>query len=224
MEKRISITVTALLTIACVALSCGDDIVDGFTPFDIYGRVVYRPPFIGSFAEFYLYHDGEPVTDALITVGSDSIPLVNSSLGYYSKMMTVEIGDTLEYSIESQFGSSSGILVIPDTTEIVSPVRYDTLHFGTSTTVVWLEEISADGYFVYLDDQDGFVAAVTETRIDTSAVLPGSEIVNGGNKNLWVEVLRGDVIRATTPAGRTLPYGVFASAGNYREVYISLSR
>lgn len=224
MEKRISITVTVLLAIACVVFSCGDDIVDGFTPFDIYGRVVYRPPFIGSFAEFYIYHDGEPVSDALITVALDSIPLVNSSLGHYSKMMTVEIGDTLEYSIDSQFGSSSGILVIPDTTGIILPVQYDTLRFGEIVAVVWREELSADGYFVYLGGQDGFVAAVTETRVDTSTVLPGTEIVSSGNKNIWVEVLRGDVIRATTPAGRTLPLGVFASAGNYREVYISLSR
>ncbi|MEE9554194.1 MAG: hypothetical protein V3W18_07845 [candidate division Zixibacteria bacterium] len=63
-----------------------------------------------------------------------------------------------------------------------------------------------------------------ETRIDTSATIPGIEIISGGNRNLWVEVLRGDVIRVTTPAGRTLPLGVFASAGNYREVYVSLSR
>lgn len=224
MNKRYSVGLTVLLATACVVISCGDDIVNGFTPFDIYGRVVYRPPFIGSFAEFYIYHDGEPATDALITVASDSIPLVNSSLGHYSKIMTVEIGDTLEYSIDSQFGSSSGTLVIPDTTGIILPAQYDTLRFGEITTVVWREELSADGYFVYLDDQDGFVAALTDIRVDTSAVLPGTEIVSGGNKNIWVEVLRGDVIRTTTPAGRTLPLGVFASAGNYREVYISLSR
>ena len=209
---------------ACAALSCGDKAVSDYGVFDIYGRVVYRPPFVGSMAEFYLYHDGQPATDAVITVDSDSIPLVNSSLGHYSKTLAVEIGDTLSYSIDSQYGSSSGTLIIPDTTEIISPVQYDTLRFGDNATVVWREEIFADGYFVYLDDQDGYMAAVSETRNDTSATLPGTAIVNGGNKNLWVEVLRGDVIRSTTPDGRNLPLGVFGSAGNYREVYVSLSR
>ncbi|MEE9554195.1 MAG: hypothetical protein V3W18_07850, partial [candidate division Zixibacteria bacterium] len=99
---RYSVGLTVLLAIACVALSCGDKATDNYGEFDIYGRVVYRPPFVGSMAEFYIYHDGEPATDALITVDSDTIPLVNSLLGHYSKLMMIEMGDTLDYSVDSQ--------------------------------------------------------------------------------------------------------------------------
>jgi hypothetical protein len=222
MEKRHAAVLTVLLATACVFLSCGDGIIDGFTPFDIYGRVVYRPPFFGSFAEFYVYHDGQPATDALITVESDTIPLVSERLGHYSKAMAFEMGDTLEYSVESAFGSSQGSLIIPDTTEIISPAQDDTLQFGTEFTSDWRPVISSDGYYVYLENQGGFVALVEESRFDTSAVIPGDEFIEGGADYLWVETLSGDVVKNITPDGRVMPLGVFGAAGNYREVYISL--
>jgi len=207
---------------ACVALSCGDKARDGFLPFEVYGRVVWRPPLFGSAAEFYIYHDGQPVTDAQITVGLDTIPLVNAASGYYSKALTIAIGDTLDYSVESPIWSSQGTVVIPDTTEILCPVQNDTLRSGIDFTARWRNVFMASGYFVFIDDQDGLSAEVMESRFDTSAVLPGIEIINGGNKYFWVEVLGGDVLRRTAPDGRILPSGVVGAAGNYREVYISL--
>ena len=224
MKKSYLTTLICFTVLTCLALSCGDKTKDGLLPFEVYGRVVWRPPFYGSDAEFYIYHDGQPATDALIIVRADTVPLVNSALGRYSKGMNIGIGDSLDYSIISQFGSSSGSLFIPDTVEIVSPMAYDTLHFGSDFTAIWHEILFADGYFVYLENQDGFAAAVSEARFDTSAILNGINIANGGIDYLWVETLSGYVIRGITPDGRTLPKGVFGTAGNYREIYVSLSR
>ncbi len=223
MSKYLIVGACFSLATACV-FSCGDKAANNFGAFDIYGRVVYRPPFVGSVAEFFIYHDGLAADDALILVESDTIPLVIPSRGYYSKALAFEMGDTLGCSVQSQYGTWSGILVIPDTTEIVEPAWNDTVYYGVDLAVTWREELSADGYYVLFEDQAGGMTAVKETRIDTSVMLPGTEIASGGNKILWVEALRGDVVGSITPNARILPLGVLASAANYRQVYVSLSR
>lgn len=224
MKGRYFLKLTLFLTTACVIFACGDNSTDQYGAFDIYGRIVNRPPEIGSSAEFYLYHDGEPAGDAIILVRNDTIPLAVASQGYYSKQMTIDLGDTLAYSVDSQWGTSSGTVIIPDTAEIIRPLQLDTLLYGSDFTARWREVFTGDGYFAYLQNQSGLVAAVGETRIDTSTTFRGYDIVYGGSDNFWVEVLSGLVVRGVTPDGRTMPKGIFGAAANYREVYISLSR
>lgn len=222
-EPRIS-RLWAIPVLACLGLTCKDNTVDGFLPFGVYGRLVYNVGLYAPTAEFYIYHGGDAVTDAIITVEADTIPLVNASRGYYSKEMAFATGDTLEYSVSSSFGTSAGSVVIPDTAEIVSPMAGDTLRFGFGFDVDWQRAPWADGYFVYLDNQEGLVAAVTETSFDTSATLSGADMINSGIDNIRVEVLRGQFYRGQTPDDRILPEGVVGAAGNYREIYISLSK
>ncbi len=204
-------------------LSCVDETTGSFGVFDVYGRVVYRPPLLSSSAEFYIYNNGEAVTGAIITVAENVIPLVDSASGYYSLPLEIEIGDTLEYSISSQFGSLNDYLIIPDTALITRPLEGDTLLFGLDFSASWQRVSGADGYYSYLENQAGFVAAVAETYFDTTAILPGENFFESGFDIFWLEVLSGSVIREFTPDGRIFPRGVVGSAASFREVFIDFA-
>lgn len=210
--------------IAISLLSCGDKATDDYGVFDVYGRVVYRPALFASSAEFYIYNNGEAVTGAIITVEEDVIPLVDSASGYYSLPLEIEIGDTLEYSVSSEFGSLYGNLIIPDTAQIIQPLEGDTLLFGLDFPASWQRASEADGYYSYLENQAGFVAAVTEIYFDTTAILPGEYFFESGFDIFWLEALSGNIVRGVTPGGRILPRGVVSSAASFREVYIDFAR
>jgi hypothetical protein len=205
-----------------LSLSCGNSATEEQGQFDLYGRIVYRPLFYGSSAEFFVYSQGSPVTDALITVESDTVPLVNSDEGYYSAPLDVEVGDTLVYSVVSASGSSAGDVVIPDTTSIISPDEGDTLITGFDFSVVWRRATDADGYFVSLENQTGLVAEVVESYFDTTVTVSGENLFTTGTDNLWVETLKGSVSAGVTPFGRKLPWGVYGSAATVREVFVDL--
>ncbi len=210
--------------IAISLLSCGDKTTEDYGVFDVYGRVVYRPPLFASSAEFYIYNNGQAVTGAFITVGGNIVPLVDTSSGYYSLPLQIEMGDTLEYSVSSEFGSLYGNLIIPDTAQIIRPLESDTLLFGSDFSASWHRAVGADGYYSYLENQAGFVAAVTETYFDTTAILPGENFFGSGFDIFWLEALSGNIIRGITPDGRIFPRGVVGSAAGFREVYIDFVR
>jgi hypothetical protein len=221
------VSLFALLITAGLAvslLSCGEETTEAFGFFDAYGRVVYRPAFFGSMAEFYVYSNGVAVTDAMIIVDYITIPLVDTAAGYYGGFMEISIGDTVEYSIDSEFGFLDGILVIPDTAVIINPSENDTLLFGSDITATWQRAVDADGYYTYLENQLGFVAAVTETYFDTTATLPGSSFIESGADIFWVEALNGPIVEALRPDGRRVPRGVVGAAGNFREVFVNFAR
>jgi len=224
MKRGHLLKLTLALAIACVGLTCSDNATDSYGTIDFYGRIIYRPPFVGSNAEFYFFHNGEAYSDAIIAVENDTIPLVNSGSGYYSMEIAAQIGDTLVYSVDSPIWTSQGTVIIPDTSEIIQPIEGDTLRTGVNCSVVCRFNTGADGYFFYLDGQDGFAAEIGQTAFDTSAVLNGFDIVNGGSTYLWIESLRGVFNKRVAPNGMILPLGVVGAAGNYREVYVSLSR
>lgn len=205
-------------------LACGDKATEDYGVFDVYGRVVYRPPLFTSSAEFYIYSNGRAVTGAIIMIEDNSIPLIDTSSGYYSLPLQIEIGDTLEYSVSSEFGSLYGNLIIPDTAQIIRPLESDTLLFGSDFSASWQRASGADGYYSYLEYQGGVVAAVTETYFDTTAVLPGAGFLESGFDRFWLETLNGSVVRGVTPGGRIFPRGVVGSAAGYREVYIDFAR
>lgn len=203
--------------------SCGEQATDDYGGFDVYGRVVYRPPLFASSAEFYIYSNGEAVAGANITVEDDIIPQVDTASGYYSLLLEIGIGDTLEYSVSSEFGSLYGILVIPDTAQIIRPLESDTLLFGFDFSASWQRALGADGYYSYLENQAGFVAAVAETYFDTTAILPGEYFSESGFDIFWLEVLSGNFARGIMPDGRIFPRGVVGSAAGFREVYIDFA-
>lgn len=217
----------ALLIVALTAiglLSCAEQATDDYGAFDVYGRVVYRPPLFLSSAEFYVYNNGEAVTAANITVEDYIIPLVDTASGYYSLPLEIEIGDTLEYWVSSEFGSIYGDLVIPDTAQIILPLEGDTLLFGADFSASWQRALGADGYYSYLENQAGFVAEVVETYFDTTAILPGEYFFESGFDIFWLEVLSGDFARGVMPDGRVSPRGVVGSSAGFREVYIDFAR
>jgi hypothetical protein len=206
--------------------SCGDKSTDNQGPFVVFGRVIFRPILAGpSSAEFYLFHKGSPITTATILVRQDTIPLQNSHNGLYSRnLQNVRIGDTLDYSISSEYGSSQGTVIIPDTAFIIRPVRFDSLFPGAGFGVTWHPVSDANGYFVHLENQNGYIATVSEARTDTSVFFSGDSLVSFGVDSLWVETLKGAFFNDFTPDGIRLPEGVVGSAGNYREVYVNFPR
>ena len=218
-----SIALVVMAGTAISILSCADRATDGYDVFDVYGRVVYRPPLYTSSADFHIYSNGEAVTGAIITVEENVIPLVDSASGYYSLLLEIEIGDTLEYSVSSEFGSLYGSVIIPDTAQIIQPLEGDTLLFGLAFPASWQRVSEADGYYSYLENQAGFVAAVTEIYFDTTAILPGEYFFESGFDNFWLETLTGNIVKGFMPDGRILPRGVVGSAASYREVYIDFA-
>ncbi len=222
--QPVSIALVIIAGMAIGLLSCGEETTGAFGFFDVYGRVVYRPAFFGSMAEFYVYSNGVAVTDAIIIVDYITIPLVDTAAGYYGGFMEISIGDTVEYVVDSEFGFLDGIVIIPDTAAIINPSENDTLLFGSDFTAIWQRAVGADGYYTYLENQLGFVAAVTETYFDTTAFLSGSSFIESGFDIFWVEALNGPIIEAMRPDGMRVPYGVVGAAGNFREVYVKFAR
>jgi hypothetical protein len=204
-------------------LSCGEEATRDYGSFDVYGRIVHRPPIFVSSAEFYIYSGGEAVADADITVDDDIIPLVDTASGYYRLPLEIEIGDTLQYSVSSVFGLLDGILVIPDTAQIIQPPEGDTLLFGSDFPASWQRIPEADGYYSYLENQAGLVAAVTESYFDTTAILPGEYFSESGFDRFWLEVLRGDFTGGVMPDGRIFPRGVVGSAASFRDVFVDFA-
>jgi hypothetical protein len=211
------------LVLFSLSYSCGDDSTGSNTGFQIFGRVVYRPLLTGpSIAVFYVFDNDQPVTDAEILVGADTVRHSQATDGYYRADVQISMGDTLKYSVHFQFGSDSGTVVIPDTVTIVTPA-FDTLNSGVGFYASWHSNLSAEGYFVYLENQGGYVAEVSETAYDTTAQLSGEYLLNIGADRFWVETLDGVFYRQTAPNGLVLPRGVVGAAGNFREVYIDFS-
>jgi len=204
--------------------SCDNRSTDNSGQFDVYGRIVYIPLITeSSFTEFYIFHSGRPVINAQISVATHSVPLVDQANGRYRFEFDFGIGDTLAYSIDSEYGSSQGNVIIPDTVSIIRPLPLDTIPNGADYSVVWHRKIGVDGYFVYLQNQNGYATALTESDIDTTVVLDGHNIFNPGNDRLWVEALFGVFSSTAAPNGMNLPRGVVGAAGNYREVYVSFA-
>ena len=107
--------------------------------FDVFGRIVYRPALLESSADFYLFSEGNAITDALILVGNDTVPINDPSKGFYSLPLDIQIGDTVSYSLSSEEGEVDGFVVIPDTVQIIYPHDYDSLFFGEDFDVVWMQ-------------------------------------------------------------------------------------
>jgi hypothetical protein len=200
---------------------CGKDTSTGPGVFDVYGRMAYRPFTAGPpIAEFYLFHNGEPIPNATIMVNSIDIPAILSESGHYFKEMNFRIGDTLTYSINSDFGTEQGTVIIPDTVEILSPTAGASLYTGVSFSSLWRKGQFVDGYFAYLKHQTNQVAQVRESQIDTTAELPGQYILDLGIDTFWVETIKGSFYAEVAPNGKVLPKGVVGAAGNYRNVYV----
>ena len=204
-------------------VSCAKKPTDQSRPFEVFGRIIFRPLLtMDSDAEFYVYSYGHAVSDAVIIVKQDTIPLADSSAGFYTKTMQLQIRDTVAYSIQSSHGSLNGNVIIPDTASIIIPHDFDSLAFGVEFTAIWHSTNRADGFYAYLQYQGGYVGAVTETYYDTTAVLPGENSINLRPDRFWVESLNGVFSNAVTPANKVMPRGVVGAAGNYREVYLYL--
>jgi hypothetical protein len=205
-------------------VSCNDKSSNPQGTFDVYGRIIYRPILAQPQSEaiFYLYHNGQGIRQALITVGSDTIPVVDSLGGYYHRNMAVSVGDTFSYKIISDFGSAEGHVTIPDTVTII---RLDTtIYVDSAFFAAWNQGIRVDGYFAYLEDQGGLVSVVRESPLDTSTTVPGTNIVQIGADRFWLETLSGAFSAAIAPGGKIMPKGVVGAAGNYREVYVAPQR
>jgi hypothetical protein len=216
----------ALIAFGCLILSisCSDKSTNGQGPFDIFGRMIFRPFLAGPpTAEFHLYHNGSPITDAIITVRGDTIPLMDASHGFYSRNMSFRIGDTLSYVVTSEFGSAHGNVIIPDTASIIRPVALDTLHTGANFGASWHQLYTVDGYFVHLQNQNGLIGRVLENRNDTIASFSGDSLVNFGTDSIWVETLKGPFFDEAAPGGFHLPKGIVGAAGTFREVFVSFT-
>lgn len=219
MSKQVGLTI--LLILVLLFMACSGDTSTGPGVFDVYGRMTYRPFAAGlPFAEFYLFHNGEPISGATITINSIDIPAILSESGHYYKEWNFRINDTLTYSINSEFGTEQGTVIIPDTVEILNPAAGETIYTGASFFANWHKGQYADGYFAYLKRQTNQVADVRESQIDTTANFSGQYIVDLGIDTLWVETLRGSFYAENAPNGKVLPKGVVGAAGNYRSVYI----
>jgi hypothetical protein len=208
-----------------IAASCNDKSTNNNGEFDVYGRIIYRPPIAGpSLADFSLFHKGNGITDAIITVKAETLIAVQSESGRYRLPLNLRIGDTLAYTISSAYGSADGNVVIPDTVEIIRPRAMDTLLTGTGFTGIWHRGSPEIGYFAYLQNQGGYVASLHETQIDTLIDFLGENILNFGADTFWVETLRGGFTSNIAPTGKLLPRGVVGAAGNFRAVYVSYAR
>jgi hypothetical protein len=138
-------------------------------------------------------------------------------------MINISIGDTVAYSVQSQYGTISGAVFIPDTVSIIYPWANDTLYYGVNFTATWHRNDLADGYFAYLENQDGLVADINELAYDTSSQFSGDYLLNLGGDRFWLETLSGVYDNEIAPNGMNLPLGVVGAAGNFREVYISFA-
>jgi hypothetical protein len=212
----------ALTILALVLTSCGDKTTNSPGVFDVYGRIVNRPFVAGlSYAEFYIFHSGQAVNDAVIMVKSDTVRHTTSEAGRYYHEMNFRIGDTLAYSIASEFGIDSGTVIIPDSISIISPQAGATLFTGTNFAAIWCRGAFIDGYFAYLKHQSGNVMQVRETTTDTTAEFLGQNVNDIGVDTFWVETLRGAFNAETAPNGKILPRGVVGASGAFRNVYIT---
>jgi hypothetical protein len=211
-----------LLGFLILTLSCDEGIMDSNNEFRMFGRVVCKPIPAESCAEFFLFNFDNAITDAIVVIGLDTVALVDSSSGYYYSQMLMEIGDTISYSISSDFGAQNGQVIIPDTVSIIHPQIFDTINFGEDFDVSWIRGINADGYFIYLENQERFVAEIAESYFDTSITVSGMEMQNPGVDRLWVEAISGNYEVARTPFNALMPKGVVGAAGNYRDVEIVL--
>jgi hypothetical protein len=189
--------------------------------FEVFGRVIYKPALTGSSADIYLYYDGEPDLSGVIQVDTVSIPLVDSARGFYRSDLVIEIGDTLDYSISSLNGEMTGQVIIPDTVNILSPQNFDTFQIPCEIDMIWLRELTADGYFVYIEDQSRLFADIGRTHFDTVSIFVADDLIVPGEARVWVESLRGEFIDATTPSGYIIPKGMVGAAGAFRIVYIT---
>ncbi len=207
-----------------ILTSCGNDATTGPGLFDVYGRIAFRPFETGqSLAEFYIFHNGEVVTDAIITVRSDTIPQIQGQAGHYFRSMNFRIGDTLSYSISSQFGVENGSVTIPDTIEIIRPLASEVIFSGVNYSALWHKVDFVDGYYAYFQHQNGYAAEVRELQIDTTAQFLGSNIINIGVDTFWVETLRGSFFAEVAPNGIIMPRGIVGAAGSFRNVDISIA-
>ena len=210
----------ALVSMALIFFACATDSSTTHGEFDIYGRIVWRPPLTGrSLAEFYLFHNEDGIADASILVDGDTIPSASGE-GRYFAPLVFSLGDTLEYSIVSNYGSASGTVIIPDTVQINRPADNDTLYSGVNFFAAWNRGFQFDGYFAHLTNQDGFVSSVRESIIDTTVEIGGQYILNLGPDTFWVESLKGYFYDAYAPNGMNLPKGIVGASANYRRVYI----
>jgi hypothetical protein len=213
----------ALFTLLLLA-SCGGEESTAPGLFDVYGRMVNRPLLAGlSFAEFYIFHNGDPVTDAMIIVRGDTVPMLSLEGGHYYHEMDFHVGDTLNYSINSEFGSDAGSVVIPDSVGIINPEPSEMILAGVDYSAIWHRGDFIDGYFAYFKNQRGYAARVEEIAIDTTTLFRGQNIVNLGVDTFWVETLKGSFFAETAPNGLILPRGVVGAAGNFRNVVIIIT-
>ena len=219
----ILIVLILVAAIIVIMASCAGNSVDYENTFEVYGRVVYCPPIfllMDSRAEFYLFTRGQPIRDAIITIEADTIALTDSAAGFYSKPLQIAIGDTLQYSINSSYGSAEGGIIIPDTITMLYPEENAMLVFGENIQALWRSSYTADGYFIYLENQNGLVNEVTELQSDTSATISGENMSRLGQDRIWVETVKGDFFRLQAPNNRVLPRGVVGTAANVHNVNI----
>ncbi len=208
---------------ASLFFACGDKTTNSKSGFVAYGRVAWRPPLTGlSLAEFRVFNDGSPVTDAEIVVDGDTIREVPDQDGLYRRDFNFNIGDTISYSLSTLFGSAQGIAIIPDTVPIVRPSRHDTLGTSSAYSAVWHANRLYDGYYAYLSHQPFDVGAVSESALDTTLEFPGNNLIDIGIDTFWVETLNGVFAAEYAPNGMLLPRGVVGAAGNYCEIYFTL--
>jgi hypothetical protein len=205
-------------------VSCVGDSTKPQGGFAVYGRIVYRPLLTeSSLAEFFIFNGNQPVTDAIVTVGPDTVSLVDADGGAYRLGINVYIGDSLAYNIVSGVGRLSGTVTIPDTVSIFQPHPGDTISIESDFTATWRRGALVDGYYVHLENQEGLVADINVSQFDTTSLLPGDYLLNIGPDRFWVETLNGAYVDEVAPNGEILPRGVVGAAGNYKDVYIDFA-
>ena len=214
--------ITLLIGFLILTISCDDGIMDSGDEFQLYGRIVYRPDPGQSAAEFYIFNFNNAVNDAEILVKMDTLFLSDSIPGFYYSEISLEIGDTIDYSINSDFGARNGIVIIPDTVSILNPLENAMINFGEDFDADWNRGANADGYFVYLEYQDGLVADIVESFFDTTITISGERMQNPGYDRIWIESINGEYEVRETPFHTILPRGVVGAAGNFRNVEIVL--
>jgi len=221
--KRASVSLIVIILATALTVTCNDNATDSNVGFAVYGRVVWRPPLIGPpTAEFFVFNDANTVDGAVITVNNDTVPAASNESGVYRKNLLIEIGDSAYYSIESQYGSAEGVVIIPDTVSIVHPNRYDTLGTSFGYTAIWRSNWQYNGYYTYLSTQRFAICDILETPQDTSFEFPGNNMVGIGVDTFWVETLRGVFEAHYAPHEMLLPKGVVGAAGNYCQIYFTL--
>ncbi len=122
----------------------------------------------------------EPVKDAVVKIGSISIPMTGA--GIYTKRdmhleykrsypLSITVGDTFHMSSEA---------VVPDSFSIITPSNGDTMDIH-GVEVTWHKSDSANFYIVYVDYSEDTAAEVNgyENVVkDTSVLLPDSCFTN----------------------------------------------